>query len=340
MDLSMDYLGLKLRSPLVVGAAAPLSERTEQLPALEAAGASAIVLHSLFEEQVEAEHQAVWQHLEVGSHHYAESLTYAPEPAWFPVGPIHYLRQIEQAKRQVQIPIIASLNGTSDSGWVDYARRIEDAGADALELNLYALPVDPDRSGAEVEAQYLRVVEQVRAATQLPLAVKLSPFFSSPGHMARQFAQAGAQALVLFNRFYQPDIDIESLEVVPRLILSNPQDQRLPLHWIALLYGQVAVDFAATGGVQRADDVIRMVMAGAATTQIVGAILRHGPDVLTRIESDLQTWLAEHDCPSLALLQGCMSQQSCPAPDRFERVQYLRSLQSGTWAVPEVFVGG
>jgi dihydroorotate dehydrogenase (fumarate) len=328
MNLTTSYLGLTLRSPLVVGAAAPFSEDLDTLKRLEDAGAAAIVMHSVFEEQIRQDTLELHHHLEYGTHSFAEALTYFPEPEIFHVGAEHYLAHIRQAKAMLGIPIIGSLNGTSMGGWVDYARNIQDAGADALELNIYWIPTDPDLSGAAVEAQYLEILTEVKAQVTIPVAVKLSPFFSNTAYMAKQLCQAGADGLVLFNRFYQPDIDIEALEVRPQLLLSTPQALRLPMHWIGLLYGQVEGDLAATSGIHNAQDVIRLLMAGATVTQVVSALLRHGLGYLRTIEQDLLDWLTEHEYESVAQLRGTMSQKNCPDPSQFERVQYMKTLQT------------
>ncbi len=328
MDLSTTYLGLPLRSPLVVGAAAPLSEELATLQALEAAGAAAVVLHSIFEEQIHQEALTLHYHLEQGTHSFAESLTYFPEPESLPAKAEHYLEHLQRAKRHLEIPVIASLNGSSLGGWTDYALALEQAGADAIELNLYAVPSDLDQPGSLIEEQYLEVVRQIKNRVALPVAVKLSPFFSSPGNMAKRLAAAGADGLVLFNRFYQPDIDIETLEVKPHLLLSTPQEMRLPMHWIAMLYGRVRPDLAASSGIHTAQDVVRLLMAGASVTLLVSALLRQGIDYLGRVETELDRWLADHDYSSVSQLRGTMSQLRCPNPAAFERVQYMKTLQS------------
>ncbi len=314
----------------------------DTLKRLEDAGAAAIVLHSLFEEQIEQDALELHHHLEQGTHSFAESLTYFPEPEIFHVETDQYLAHIRQAKEQLTIPIIASLNGDSLGGWVDYAQNIEQAGADALELNLYAIPTDLDCTGAEVEAEYLQVVQQIKSQVTLPLAVKVSPFFSNPANMAKRLTEAGAEALVLFNRFYQPDIDIEALEVKPNLLLSSHQDLRLPMHWIAILYGRLNADLAATSGIHNAEDVVRLLMAGASVTMMVSALLRHGIPYLGRIERDLKNWLIEHEYDSVSQLRGTMSQVNCPDPSAFERVQYLKTLQTyhPYWTVRKETVGG
>ncbi|HEY9824997.1 MAG TPA: dihydroorotate dehydrogenase-like protein [Stenomitos sp.] len=328
MDLSTRYMGLPLRSPLVVGAAAPLSEELDILKRLEEAGAAAIVMHSIFEEQIHKETLELHHHLEYGTHSFAEALTYFPEPEIFHVGGEQYLEHIRRAKEALNIPIIGSLNGSSVGGWIDYARNIEQAGADALELNIYWIPTDLDLSGADVEAQYLEILQHVKSQISIPVAVKLSPFFSNMANMAKRCSEAGADALVLFNRFYQPDIDIEALEVRPQLLLSTPQALRLPMHWIGILYGRISADLAATSGIHNAQDVVRLLMAGAATVQIVSALLRHGVGYLRTIEQDLVDWLTEHEYASVSQLRGTMSQQNCPDPSQFERVQYMKTLQT------------
>ncbi|EDX83983.1 Dihydroorotate dehydrogenase superfamily [Synechococcus sp. PCC 7335] len=328
MDLATTYLGLTLKSPLVVGAAAPLSEELETLKRLEDAGAAAIVLHSVFEEQIHQDSLELNYHLEHGTHSFAESLTYFPEANFSHVEADHYLEHIRKAKESLAIPVIASLNGSSIGGWVDYARDMEQAGADAIELNIYDIPTDLDCTGAMVEEQYLEIVRWVKAQVDLPVAVKLSPFFSSTANMAKRLTEAGANGLVLFNRFYQPDIDIENLDVKPNLLLSSPHELRLPMHWIALLHGRIEVDLAATSGIQTAQDVVRLLMAGAKVTQLVSILLRRDVTYLGRIEQELSCWMEEYEYASVAQLQGTMSQLNCPNPSAFERVQYMKTLQT------------
>jgi dihydroorotate dehydrogenase (fumarate) len=327
-DLSTTNLGLTLRHPLVVGAAAPLSEDPAQLLALEQAGAAAIVLHSLFEEQIEQEQLEHHRLSLQGSESYGEALSYVAEPSLFHGNHEIYLRHIEQARRQLKIPVIASLNGHHPGSWVRSARQMEAAGASAIELNIYSLPTDPDLSSDAVEAQVEEIVRQVRAEVSLPLAVKLAPFFTNFSAMAKRLAAAGADGLVLFNRFYQPDIDIEALELRPNLLLSTPHDLRLPLRWIALLHGRQPLDLAASGGVHRGTDVVRLLMAGTCCTQVVAALLRHGPQRLTGLVDELSAWMQEHDHRRVSELIGCMSQQRCPDPAEYERAQYMRALQS------------
>ena len=328
MDLTTEYLGLTLKSPLVVGAAAPLTEDLNNIRWIEDSGAAAIVLHSLFEEQIRRERLEIHHHTEFGTESFAEALTYFPEPDTFHVGTEAYLDHIRKARAMVDIPIIASLNGATLGGWIDYARQIEDAGANAIELNIYWIPTDMDLSGAEVEQAYLDIVKAVKAAVQIPVAVKISPYFSNTANMAKRLCQAGANGLVLFNRFYQPDIDIEALEVQPNLILSAPQDLRLPLTWIALLYNKLPCSLAATSGINRTEDVVKVLMAGADITMLVATLLRHGIGHIKTIEEELNQWLDDHEYHSLDQLRGSMSQQNSPNPSEFERVQYMRAIQT------------
>lgn len=327
-DLSCSWLGLPLRNPLVVGACAPLSEDTAQLHELERCGAAAIVLHSLFEEQLAEEQIALHQRALQGSESHSEALSYLPDPHWFIGGEDLYLRLIEQARSQLSIPLIASLNGAHPGSWVHSARRIEAAGAMALELSLYGLPTDPELSSTAIEMQVEEIVREVRSELSIPLAVKLHPFFTNLRGMARRLATAGADALTLFNRFYEPDIDIEALELRSHLLLSTPQDLRLPLRWIALLHGQEPLQLAASGGVHRGSDVVKLLMAGACCTQVVGALLRHGPQRLEGLREELSHWLTDHDYGSVRELIGCMAQGSAPDPSHYERTPYVRSLQT------------
>ena len=328
MDLTTTYLGLTLRSPLVVGAAAPLTEDIYMIKRMEDSGAAAVVLHSFFEEQLRQEQLELHYHLTQGTESFAEALTYFPEPQIFHVGSEEYLKHIRQAKEMVDIPIIASLNGSTLGGWIDYAEQIEQAGADALELNVYHIPTDLDLSGAQVEQNYIDLLLAVKSEVKIPVAIKLSPFFSNMANMAKRLSQAGADGLVLFNRFYQPDIDIEALEVQSNVLLSTPQAMRLPLHWIALLYGRISADLAATSGVQKGTDVLKMLMVGANVTMIVSALLRHGIEHLWTIEQEMRHWMEEHDYESVKQLQGSMSQINCPDPSAFERVQYMKGIQT------------
>lgn len=328
MDLTTTYLGLTLRSPLVPAAAAPLSEDLDTILRLEDAGAGAIVLHSLFEEQLVQEKFELHHHLTYGTDSFAEALTYFPEAETYHVGPELYLEHIQQAKQRLQIPIIASLNGYTPGGWIEYARLMQEAGADAIELNVYYVPTDPTISGSDVEQNYLDILQDIKAEVTIPIAMKLSPFFSNLAHMAHRLDAAGVNGLVLFNRFYQPDIDLETLDVYPHLILSTPHAARLPMRWIAILYGRIQADLAATSGIQKGQDALKMLMAGAKITQVCSALLRHGVEHLQVIEQEMRHWLEEHDYESVKQLQGSMSQLHCPDASAFERSQYMKAIQS------------
>ncbi len=327
MNLTTSYMGLSLRTPLVPSAS-PLSEEIDNIKRMEEAGAAAVVMHSLFEEQLRLERYELHHHLSYGTESFAESLTYFPEPALFHVGPEEYLDHIQKAKASVDIPIIASLNGSTVGGWTDYARQIEQAGADALELNIYYVPTDMELTGEGVEQTYLDILKAVKSVVTIPVAVKLSPYFSNMAHMAKRLDVAGADALVLFNRFYQPDINLETLEVEPNVLLSTPQSMRLPLRWIAILYGHLQTDLAATSGIHKATDALKMLMAGAQVTMLCSVLLRHGISQIRVIEEEMQAWMEEHEYSSVRQLQGSMSQKNCPDPSAFERAQYARALQS------------
>ncbi len=325
MDLTTKYLGLELRTPLVVSAS-PLSEDVDNLKRMEDAGASAIVLYSLFEEQLRQDRLELNQHLEHGTESFAEALTYFPDAEEYHLGPEEYLKHIAAAKKATRIPIIASLNCSSPGGWTDYAKQIQKAGADALELNIYYIPTDPDLPGTEVELNYLDILKAVRANVSIPIAVKLSPFFSNFANMAKRLDQAGANGLVLFNRFYQPDIELESLEVKPNILLSTPMSMRLPLRWIALLHGKVKASLAGTSGIHRASDALKMLMAGADVTMLCSTIIRHGIPQIAMIERDLADWMQEHEYESVSQLKGSLSQKNCAEPAAFERAQYMKAL--------------
>jgi dihydroorotate dehydrogenase (fumarate) len=328
MDLSTTYLGLKLRTPLVPSAAQPLTENVENIKRMEDAGAAAVVMHSLFEEQLSLERRDLFESMTQGTDSFAEALTYFPEPAEFQVGPELYLENIVKAKAAVQVPIIASLNGATPGGWVDYARKIEQAGADALELNIYWIPTDPSLTSIRIEDTYVDILKSVKEKISIPVAVKLSPFFTNFANMARRLEAVGANGLTLFNRFYQPDIDLELLEVSPNILLSTPMAMRLPLRWIAILRDQVGLSLAATSGIHRATDAIKMLMVGADVTMLCSAIIRHGPKHITVMEKEMRTWLEEHEYESVQQLQGSMSQKNCPDPAAFERAQYMRAVSS------------
>ena len=325
MDLTTNYLGLKLRTPLVVSAS-PLSEEIDNIKRMADAGASAVVLYSIFEEQLRQDRLELNRNLENGTNSFAEALTYFPEPDEFRLGPEEYLKHIAAAKQATKIPVIASLNGSSAGGWTSYARQIQQAGADALELNIYYIPTDLRLTGTEVELTYIEILKEVKAAVKIPVAVKLSPFFSNFANMAKRLDDAGADGLVLFNRFYQPDIELETLEVKPNLLLSTPMAMRLPLRWVAILYGKLRANLAATSGIHRAVDVIKMLLAGADVTMLCSTIIRHGIPQIAMIERDLVDWLEEHEYESVAQIKGSLSQKNCAEPAAFERAQYMKAL--------------
>ena len=326
IDLSTTYLGLKLPTPLVASAS-PLSRDVDGIRRLEEAGASAVVLYSLFEEQLRQEEVDLDYHLNAGTESFAESLTFFPQASEFHTGPEGYLKHIRKAKAAVKIPIIASLNGSTLGGWTKFAGEIERAGADAIECNIYSIPTDPRLTSTEIEKTYLDIVRAVKSTVTIPVAVKLSPFFSNLANMAHSFDDAGADALVLFNRFYQPDINLEELEIQPNVLLSTPQSLRLPLTWIGILYGRVKAGLAATGGVHSAEDVVKLLMVGANVTMLCSSLLRHGINHLRHVERELRNWMEEHEYESIAQMQGSMSQQRCPDPTAFERAQYMRAVK-------------
>jgi len=325
MDLTTNYLGLKLRTPLVVSAS-PLSEEIDNIKRMADAGASAVVLYSIFEEQLRQDRLELNRNLENGTNSFAEALTYFPEPKEFRLGPEEYLKHIAAAKQATKIPIIASLNGSSNGGWTSYAKQIQQAGADALELNIYYIPTDLHLTGTEVELTYIEILKEVKAAVKIPVAVKLSPFFSNFANMAKRLDDAGADGLVLFNRFYQPDIELETLEVKPNLLLSTPMAMRLPLRWVAILHGKLRANLAATSGIHRAVDVVKMLLAGADVTMLCSTIIRHGIPQIAMIERDLVARLEEHEYESVAQIKGSLSQKNCAEPAAFERAQYMKAL--------------
>lgn len=327
MDLSTNYLGMKLRTPLVPSAS-PLSEDIENIRHLEDAGAAALVLYSLFEEQITHETFELNHHLSYGTESYAEALSYFPEPAEPVLGPDYYLEHIRLAKSAVDIPIIASLNANSAGSWTEFAKNIEQAGADALELNIYHIETNALLTSEQVEQDYIAIVESVRTDLNIPVAVKLSPFFSNFANMATRLDKAGANALVMFNRFYQPDIDLDRLDVVSRVMLSTPMAMRLPLRWIAILYEQVMADLAATSGIHKAEDVIKMVMAGANVTMLCSVLLKHGIDQIRVIEQGMLDWMEENEYESVRQMLGSLSQKNSPYPGAFERAQYMRALKT------------
>ncbi len=326
MDLSTTYLGLKLPSPLVASAS-PLSRDVDGICRLEDAGASAVVLYSLFEEQLRQEEMDLQHHLSAGTESFAESLTYFPQASEFHTGPEGYLNHIRKAKSSVGMPIIASLNGSTLGGWTKFAAEIERAGADAIECNIYTIPTDPRLSAADIEKTYLDIVRAVKETVKIPVAVKLSPFFSNLANFARRLDEAGADGIVLFNRFYQPDIDLDELEIRPNVLLSTPQALRLPMTWIGILYGRVRASLAGTGGVHSAEDAVKLLMVGANVTMLCSSLMRHGLNHLRHVERELREWMEEHEYESVAQMQGSMSQLRCPDPGAFERAQYMRAVK-------------
>ena len=327
VDLKTTYLGLELKNPLVASAS-PLSEKVETVQALEAAGIAAVVMYSLFEEQIIRESQELDHFLNAGVESFAESLTYLPEMGRYTLGPEAYIDQVKALKAAVSIPVIGSLNGVSTGGWIEYAQRIEQAGADALELNLYYLPTDLNLTSAQLETAYITLVQDIRAKINIPIAVKLSPSFTALPNFAKRLADAGANGLVLFNRFYQPDFDLDELEVVPNLFLSSSEELRLPLRWIALLYGRVDVDFALTSGVHKHTDVLKAMMAGAKVAMTTSALLKKGPARAAKILKKLEKWMVENEYESIQQMQGSMSQKAVADPAAFERANYMKVLNS------------
>jgi len=327
IDLSTSYLGLTLKNPLVVSAS-PLNEKLDNLKLMEEKGAAAIVLHSLFEEQLTLESIELDTRLTQGTESYAEAITYLPDLNHYNLGPENYLEYIQKAKKTLNIPLIASLNGTSEGTWVKYAKQIEDAGADALELNIYYLPTHFDNTGEMVEKNYIDLIKSVRSNTKFPLSVKVGPYFSSMGNMAKKIEAAGANGLVLFNRFYQPDFDIENLEVVPNLNLSRSESLRLRLRWVAILYNNIKADLAITGGIHSHVDVLKAMMAGAKVAMMASVLFEKGIPYLESMLNDLVTWMEEHEYRSIQQMQGSMSQKSVKEPERFERANYVRVLSS------------
>jgi dihydroorotate dehydrogenase (fumarate) len=330
MDLSTQYLGFTLPHPLVAGAS-PLADDLDTVKRLEDAGASALVLRSLFEEQITQEQMAEHFHLDTHGESFAEATSYFPGPEAFALGTDQYLEHLRRVKEAVRIPVMASLNGTTPGGWLEYARLMAQAGADALELNIYRIATDPETTGGDIEQQTIETVRQVKQAVTIPVAVKLSPFFTSIAHVAREIDRAGADGLVLFNRFYQPDIDAEGLTVARTLQLSDSSELLLRLHWMAILSGRVRASLAVTGGVHTALDVVKATMAGAHATQMVSALLTHGPLRVRTVLEDLVAWLQEHDWNSLSEMRGNMNLLKVPDPDAYERANYMLMLQG--WRV-------
>jgi dihydroorotate dehydrogenase (fumarate) len=327
MDLTTKYLGLNLKNPLVPSAS-PLSEKVDNIRKMEDAGAAAVVCYSLFEEEISRESLELNQRLMQGTESFFEATTYFPEPDYFVLQPEKYLEHIRKAKEAVSIPIIGSLNGYSDGGWTRYAQLIQEAGADALELNIYFVQTDLEISSEDVEKKHLNIVRMVRSSVGIPVAVKLSPFFTSVAGLAKRLENAGADGLVLFNRFYQPDIDLDTLQVFPNVLLSTPQALRLPLRWIAILYGQLKTSLAATSGIHQAEDVLKLIMAGADVTQLCSCLFQNGIGHIGEILKGMQVWMENNDYESLSQMRGSMSQRSVEDPSAFERANYVRALRS------------
>ena len=327
VDLTTSYLGLQLKNPLVASAS-PLSKKLDGVRRLEDAGISAVVMYSLFEEQIVHEGAALDHYLTRGTDSYAEALTYFPDLGSYNIGPDSYLELIQKIKQAVQIPVIGSLNGISTGGWIDYARRIQDAGADALELNIYYIPTDPLRTSKELEQSYIDLVKDVRQQVRIPLAVKLSPYFTALPNLAAQLSAAGANGLVLFNRFYQPDLDIETLEVVPDLVLSTSTELRLPLRWIAILYGRIKADLALSSGVHSGEDIVKSLMAGAKVAMTTSELLAKGIGRAGEMITELQAWMEKFEYESVRQMIGSMSQQAVNEPAAYERANYMKALTS------------
>lgn len=332
-DLSTTYLGLELKNPLVASAS-PLCEDIGNIRRMEDAGAAAVVLHSLFEEQITLESNDLDRNLAYGSESFGEALTYFPDMSDYNLGPEGYLDHIRRAKAAVDIPIIGSLNGVSTGGWIRYAQKIQQAGADALELNVYFIPTDALVTGADVEQMYVNLVRDVKASLRIPIAVKIGHAFSAFANMARRLDEAGAGALVLFNRFYQPDFDLDQLEVSPTLTLSSPYELLLRIHWVAILYGHVQADLAITGGIHSAQEVLKAMMAGARVAMTTSALLKHGIEHLTIVQRDLVAWMQEHEYTSIRQMQGSMSYRSVADPAAFERANYMKVLRSYALRTP------
>jgi len=326
-DLTTTYLGLKLKNP-IVASASPLSEKVETIQKLEAAGVAAVVMYSLFEEQIIHESLELDHYLSYGTESFAEALSYLPDIGRYSIGADAYVEHLHRVKRAAGIPIIGSLNGVSAGGWLKYAQRIQDAGADALELNIYYLPFDPELTSVELENNYVELIRSVKSKITIPLAVKLGPFFTGMANVMRRLVEAGADGLVLFNRFYQPDFDLEELEVVPNLVLSTSQELRVPLRWIALLYGQIKTDFALTSGVHTAEDVLKAVMAGANITMLASELLAKGPGRVKEILIDLERWMEGHGYHSIKQMKGSMSAQAVREPHKLRRSNYIKVLNS------------
>ena len=331
MDLSTNYLGLKLKHPIILGAS-PLSHDIDQIKRVADAGAAAIVMHSLFEEQILMEHSAQQALVEAHENTNAEATDFVPKPVQYSVGPEEYLELVSKAKKAVDVPVIGSLNGVTNSGWLDYAKRIQQAGADALELNVYSLPTSPKDSGNTLESRIIDMVRTIKQKVTIPIAVKLSPFYTSPAFFVAQLEQVGASGYVVFNRFYQPDIDVDQLEVKHTLELSTPSELLLRLRWLAILSANIKGSLAVTGGVHSSMDVLKSVMAGANVVQVVSAVLKHGPSWIGKAKDELAQWLEKKEYESLKQALGSMNLARCPDPSAYERANYMRVLSGWTKA--------
>jgi dihydroorotate dehydrogenase (fumarate) len=328
MDLSTTYMGLHLKNPLVASAS-PLSRSVDTVRRMEEAGIAAVVMYSLFEEQIERENQLLDHYLTRGGESFAEALSYFPSPdAFNNADAEEYLNHLSALKKNTNIPIIGSLNGVSSGGWMSYAKRMQDAGADAIELNVYYIPTDPSISADDVENMYIENIKTVKASVSIPVAIKLAPYFTSFAGVARKLSEAGADGLVLFNRFYQPDIDLETLDVTPNLIFSTRYEARLPLRWIAILYGNVKASLAATSGIHEAEDVLKMLMSGADVTMMASVLIKEGINKIAVILSNMKKWMETHDYESVSQMKGSMSCRSVAEPAAYERANYMKTLQS------------
>ena len=333
VDLTTNYLGLTLKNPLVASAS-PLSQKIEIVRQLEDAGVSAVVMYSLFEEQIIADSLRLHRDLSQGTDSFAEAMTYLPDLTAYSdlrqynIGPEVYVENLYNLKRAVEIPVIGSLNGITNGGWIEYAHKIQEAGADALELNIYNLPTDPEMTSSALEDRYIDLVRSIRATIKIPIAVKLSPFFTALPNFAKRLTEAGVNGLVLFNRFYQPDFDLDELEVVPRLVLSSSQELRLPLRWIAILYGRIPVDFALTSGIHTPEDIIKATMAGASACMMASTLLKYGIGHAAELLAGIQSWMEVNEYESITQMKGSMSQQAVAEPAAFERANYIKVLSS------------
>jgi dihydroorotate dehydrogenase (fumarate) len=325
MDLTTSYLGFKLKNP-IVPSASPMSRTLGGIRAMEDFGASAVVLYSLFEEQIRHETKELHHFLSYGAESHAEATSYFPDQEEYFLGPEEYLEHIRKVKEAVRIPVVASLNGSTVGGWTEYAKNMQDAGADALELNIYHLETNPEHDGAYVERLYLEILQAVKAKISIPVSIKLSPFFSSLPNMAKRLDQHGVNGLVIFNRFYQPDINLETLDVEPSIVLSTSDMLRLPLRWVAILHKSVKADIAATSGVHTAEDVIKVMMAGANVAMVCSSLLRHGPKRIQEMLTGIQQWMTEHEYESIGQMRGSMSHKSIVDPSAFERANYMKAL--------------